>query len=283
MALSNPDGLISLMYDPAIYGLDNSFWKTTLGVPSVVANKIRLSNAAIYSNRTFKFGSVKFAWNVAVAPTAGQTRSWGLALPSGVEKAIFSVAGAVFSVITTDSAGTSKTTVVPFTGAWATAETKYEIVWSNAPASNSVNFLVNGVSVATHTVNLPKSALFAFISNGTVDNSDLGLVTISNTQLPYLPIDKSDTNFLGYEALKFTITGAQTNYDVGSNQATLFVHPYRQMTVKVSVASTVRLNTTSMGAIAMGTGEIRTIDKFTTTDAFITTTGDTDVTIDGWY
>lgn len=84
--------------------------------------------------------------------------------------------------------------------------------------------------------------------------------------------------FTTYESKSFTITGAQTNYNVATQQ-TMFATSKRSMSITSDIASTIKLNAATNDGIALGAGEQLTIDGYTTSNVFITTTGNTVVRI----
>ena len=80
--------------------------------------------------------------------------------------------------------------------------------------------------------------------------------------------------FTAYEAKTFTITGAQTNYDVATSES-MFATSRTTVSVKTDIATTLKLNATGGGSILLAAGEQITIENFNITNLFITTSGTT--------
>lgn len=85
--------------------------------------------------------------------------------------------------------------------------------------------------------------------------------------------------YTAYEAKSFSITGAQNDYNVATQQ-TMFASPRTKVMIKSDIACTVELNASSgVGAIVLAVGEQFTIEDFSVTNVFITTTADTAIRI----
>lgn len=165
-----------MVYDPVVRGFDASFFSTISGTPSIVSNKLRLTSAVISSFYQFLFGIYHFYVNIPIAPTAGQARKIGLALPSKTTlgSAYFEVKGAVFSAVSYDEDGDKQETVIPFTAGWAGAEKKYSIQWEK----DYVIFLIEDTAVATHKTSVGKTYQSLYINNGSADNVDITNIII---------------------------------------------------------------------------------------------------------
>lgn len=85
--------------------------------------------------------------------------------------------------------------------------------------------------------------------------------------------------YTAYEAKSFSITGAQNDYNVATQQ-TLFVTPKTKVIIKTDIAATLELNaSTGVGQIVTTAGEQLTLEDFPISNIFITTTADTAVRI----
>jgi hypothetical protein len=89
---------------------------------------------------------------------------------------------------------------------------------------------------------------------------------------------QSTENYSSYEAKTFTISGAQTNYNIATSQ-TMFATPVRQISVYSDVASTVKLNATGNDGIVLAAGEEITIQGLLVSNVFVTTSGNTVIRI----
>jgi len=91
---------------------------------------------------------------------------------------------------------------------------------------------------------------------------------------------ESANNFTSYESKSFTISGAQTNYNVKTAESMFgTVASSPNTTIYASVACTVKLNATGNSGIALLAGEEITITGYAVTNIFITTTADTDIRV----
>lgn len=105
--------------------------------------------------------------------------------------------------------------------------------------------------------------------------------TTYKTEVDAISTSGSPSNVLytAYEAKSFTISGAQNDYNVATQQ-TMFAVPRTKVLIKSDIACTLELNaSTSVGQIVLAAGEQITIDQFSITNIFITTTGDTAIRI----
>jgi hypothetical protein len=81
-----------------------------------------------------------------------------------------------------------------------------------------------------------------------------------------------------YESDQFTISGAQSNYDVALNTGKPS-KTSRSITIKAFSACTIKLNSTSNDAITFAAGEQQTISDLPVSNLYVTTTGDTIIRI----
>lgn len=176
MELLDKDKRDGYVYDVIIKQYDTSFWKTTTGTPAVSSNKLRFNAAAASSYLLHQYGDYEFAVNIPTTPSTGEAKQFGLRAPSTdtLGAAYFEIVGAVFQVVTIDDGGTAETTAVTFDDDWDGAETKYRILWE----PDRVQFMVDGVIVATHTTRVPTNALPLRIVNSDSDNTDIGYVAV---------------------------------------------------------------------------------------------------------
>ncbi len=161
------------IYDPVIKQYDTAFWKTTSGTPAISSTVLRFTSAAAASYLLHKFGDFEFAFNVPTTPSAGEAKHWGLRAPSTDTQgaAYFEIAGAVFTCVTCDDAGTAETTTLTWS-AYQAAATKFRILWE----ADRVQFMIDGSIVATHKTRVPSNALPLRIVNADADNCDLSYI-----------------------------------------------------------------------------------------------------------
>lgn len=86
------------------------------------------------------------------------------------------------------------------------------------------------------------------------------------------------TRYQGYESKQFTISGAQTDYNVATQQS-LFARTMRRVRVLSNIASVVKINSASANSINIAAGEEVTIDDLGVSNLYITTTADTIIRI----
>lgn len=78
----------------------------------------------------------------------------------------------------------------------------------------------------------------------------------------------------------FTISGVQTNYDVGANIAGLFDKwPFNYIRLKTDNTIQVKLNTTANDSIERTSSDSGLFHPFVASNIYITTTGSTDITL----
>lgn len=173
----NQDKRDGYVYDPQIKQYDTSFWKSITGIPAMSGNVIRYISAASASFGQHLFADVEFSVNVAVAPTAGHARFWGLRFPvgTGFGAIYFEVTGTTFRAVSIDQGGTAENTSITWIpGTWTGADIVYRIRWEN----DEVRFYVNGTLYATHVTRVPQTPLPLMISNGVADNMDISSIRV---------------------------------------------------------------------------------------------------------
>lgn len=176
MELINKDKRDGYIYDVVIKQRDTNFWKDTAGTSSATGNKLRLNAASIASYIQHIFADVEIGLNIPTTPSTGEAKHWGLRSPATDTQgaAYFEIAGAVFTAVTRDSAGTAETTTLTWSS-YENAETKYRIRWE----PDQVIFYINGTIVATHNTRVPQNALPLRIVNADSDNVDMGYVKVT--------------------------------------------------------------------------------------------------------
>jgi hypothetical protein len=93
-------------------------------------------------------------------------------------------------------------------------------------------------------------------------------------------VSTEGNDFTLYEAKTFTITGAETNYNVDTEESMFStVATSKVTTVYADVACTVRLNLAAASTINLLAGEEIRISGYPVTNLFITTTADTVVRV----
>jgi len=189
------DEFFHFLYDPQVYGLSDSFFKTISGTPSVVANKIRLTSATVATASEFCLGEYEFNFTVPVAPVLGQSKKWGLFSNAvGNNNAIyFNISGAVFTVTTYTSDGvTPQTTTIAWDATWTAVPAVYKIKWFK----EKVEFWINGLKYASHTTSLPNemATLPVEMVNGNADNLDLGYLRFTNVRIEVSPDEVGDVS-----------------------------------------------------------------------------------------
>lgn len=107
--------------------------------------------------------------------------------------------------------------------------------------------------------------------------------SVTGTQIgdkTLLDVAQVGSSFSAYEALTFTITGAQSNYDVATEESMFAtVTAATEVRVYTDIASTLKLNASGGDAIGLLAGEEITLKGIEVTNLFITTTADTVVRV----
>lgn len=103
--------------------------------------------------------------------------------------------------------------------------------------------------------------------------------TSTSATATYAVLTPFDSNsYTAYEAQQFTITGAQSDYDVAT-QESMFVNDALEVSIISSIDCSFKLNSASNDSIPLLAGQERVIGKFDISNLFITTTADTDIEI----
>jgi len=163
-----------LVYDPIVKGYDTNFWATIAGTPAVASNKLRLNADTIASLAQFRYGRLKMAINVPVAPTSSQDKRFGFYNPGTDSGIFFDITDAVFTV----QVVLKGSSLYLETGTWAghTTEQVFEIEWHK----EGVVFLRAGNVVGSFAFDDGvDEALGIYSSNANADNMDVGYYHVS--------------------------------------------------------------------------------------------------------
>lgn len=169
--LTPRDGFI---YDMLMRGYDTSFWKTITGTPVIASNKLRLNAETCASYYQIMKGTIDIPVNVPTAPSAGEAKKFGLLNPGDPTKGsmYFEIVGDVFRAVSYDDSGTAETTVLTFADAAA------EKIYSIECGDDYINFLKEGVVVATHKTRVGSLAQAIYLHNADADNTDFGSIKV---------------------------------------------------------------------------------------------------------
>lgn len=167
-----------VVYDPVIRGYDQSFFKSVSGTPSVSSNKIRLNQAKIASYPQFLYGDFRFKITIPTTPSTGESKEWGLQLPSTTQGAMFfDIAGATFSFKSydTDNNATSTTVTWDQKGqTWEAVAITYRILWTEKEIKAYISDGTAEILVATHESGDNNLPLPLYIDNlNDSDNVDI--------------------------------------------------------------------------------------------------------------
>lgn len=162
------------IYDILLRAYDSSFWKTLAGTPSIASNKIRLNADTCASYYQIIKGKIDIPVNVPNTPSGSEARKWGLLNAGDPTKGsmYFEIAATVFKAVSYDNDGNVQTTILTF--ADAASEKIYGIEWGD----DYINFLKEGVVVATHTTRVGSLAQAIYLHNAESDNLDFGSIKV---------------------------------------------------------------------------------------------------------
>ena len=275
-------------FNPALDGFtDGDIFKTISGNPYISSGVLKLNAAEITSWQALKNPSIEFSLTIPAVPTVGDVRAWGIKNPnvSNDGRAEFDITDDEFSAKVYDRDGTevdSKTIV--WDSDWTASEARYAIIASD----RYLVFKINGDIVAkfedVHDItpdhDMNKMPMPLHIINENSDDLLVNYVNGSYSAITTHKVKVSTNNYSKYEATQFTITGADTNYDVATEE-TFFVYQAKKIDVYVDTACTVKINSASNDAINLAGGEQFTFESEQAfiTNLFITTTSDTIVRI----
>lgn len=180
---------LNFYYDPTRQGYDTTLLKTITGVPSVTGGAIRMTSAKFISYADIFKEDLTLNIKIPTAPTAGNSRSWGLEQINIGAKVIFNITGIVFSVKCIYN-GVTTSIVIPWLAAWTNTAVNYTIKWNGF----SADFLINGVRPGGATLlgnftetfinnaSVPKVPLSMMVDNATADNMDVFFMEDQNVQ-----------------------------------------------------------------------------------------------------
>ena len=195
MDMRSTEEYFHFLYDPQVYGYSDSFFKTLSGVPSIAANKIRLSAASVVTASEFCLGEYEFMITVPVAPVAAQLKTWGLYANALAYKndIYFSISGANFTAVSYNSDGTAfESTPITWDAAWTAAAAEYKIKWFK----EKVEFYVNDIKVASHTTSVPNelTPVPVHVYNFNADNLDVSYIRFANVRIEASPDEVGDVS-----------------------------------------------------------------------------------------
>ncbi len=179
----------NFVYDPNISGNDDAFWKEVTGTLTATGTApdtvLRWTSAVAASYSFYRFLDITFLVKVPTAPTSGDVRTWGMALPAaqGGLAIVFNITDTAFTVSVKDIDGntlTSKT--ITWSASWTNTVTRYQIKWF----PQGIQFLINGTIVHSYMRNnapnrvIPNTGLPIYIKNSLADNMDLTGLVVSD-------------------------------------------------------------------------------------------------------
>lgn len=172
----------SFLWTGKVSGYDTTIWKPITGTPTLSSDKIRINAAEITTFLALKNGDVEIGITVPTAPTAGDSRFFGIYSPtlSTKGKMLFSVEDDECFVLAHDDDGTEifKEQIV-WDSDWTNAEARYRISWNANQILFSVNgtivYQTNDTVVARLIPSLPNNIT---IKNANSDNLDVSYLAI---------------------------------------------------------------------------------------------------------
>lgn len=134
---------LNFYYDPIRQGYDSTLLKTITGTPTISGGAIRMNTAKFIGYADILKEDLTLNVKIPAAPTAADSRQWGLQQINIGAKAVFNITDTVFSCICVYN-GVTTTIVVPWLAAWTNTAVSYTIKWN----AFSADFLINGVRPA---------------------------------------------------------------------------------------------------------------------------------------
>lgn len=132
---------VNFYYDPRRQGYDAAAWHTLTGAPAIVGTNLVFNNASAVGKADIGRGEITMSLIVPTAPTAGDTRSWGLAQTNLGAFAMFRITDTYFTAEVYDGYGNYKVEQIPWLAAWTNTETEYKIKYT----PDGWHFYVGGV------------------------------------------------------------------------------------------------------------------------------------------
>lgn len=181
--------MTNFVYDPKRQGYDTGIFDTLTGSPSVASDHIVLNAAEIVGYADMYWCDLTMRLIIPVAPTAGDSRRFGLGSVGLGAYVVFDITDDVFSIYVADGKGNTKSQVVSFQSAWAANAIDFQIRWRGTYA----DFLISDVNVVTpsdpngstyriNDVAVPKGPLSLYFKNGNSDNMEIVEINAKNIQ-----------------------------------------------------------------------------------------------------
>jgi len=221
------NNLITKYFDPARDGLDSSRWETLGGTPTVTGSTITLNQASIIEKSDISRGAVRFKLTIPVAPTAGQSRTFGFKNNVNKTEAVFIVSGTAFTAKVTDEDGNTDSETLTFSDDWVGDDKIFEIRVSPSQA----RFYIEGVPVAAfgawndtaETGGAPRSAMSIYLDNSCDDDLELWGYHLNGAEIYEMSSIPSDitvttvtdpgtgTSYAHYQNNSFTTTNIKAS------------------------------------------------------------------------
>ena len=171
----------NLYYDPQRDWYDTTVWKTISWTPSLVSNKIRLSNSSIIWYDSIMSGDLIMALTIPTAPTGWDSRLFGFYQLTNWSFIGFNITDAVFKAQIVDSSWTSTlSNEITWNNDWTAVVTKFRVHWTGFDAK----FYIWDTQVAAISdIEKIKYPLSIYINNVNADNLDLSSIQLKWTDI----------------------------------------------------------------------------------------------------
>ncbi len=163
--------------DPTRDGVSAVLWRQLTGTTTVSGGSLRLNAASMVSYGDILRGNFNFSVTIPTAPASGDSKTFGIKSIAMGTQAVFNITDAVFSVKTTNSAGTTTTTVVPWRSAWTATPAIFSIKWE----AGAVKFMIGGRIIAYHD-GISGSPMSLYLENTDADNMDVSYITATGVE-----------------------------------------------------------------------------------------------------
>lgn len=159
------------LYDAYRDGYDTTLIKNITGTPSISSNKLLVNNCDVATFAAAVNSQVEMLLNFPVAPTAGQSKVFGLKQPNGGNRGaiVFDITDTALTakVYKADGSATLFSQAITWSSVWTTTDTRFRIMFTE----RNVSFYIEDSRVAVfESTALARLPLPIRITNGNADN-----------------------------------------------------------------------------------------------------------------
>lgn len=206
-----------LFYDPFLYDYDK-FFLTISGNPTIVNGKMRINAAKVNTSEMVMFGSITMSISIPTAPTAGDSRIWGIYSRAYGNRnaAYFFISGTNFYVRTyNDDSSVFEQRTIPWNSDWTNTSVKWQIRWTIDKIefyADNIRLMsigkIFGSSTTQFDITNTSGGTFRYTYDGTGADPSISTDTITAGMTVYVNGENFDSTNNG----NFVVMASGTNY-----------------------------------------------------------------------